>query len=118
MSNGAAVCEKPTPAPVTIRAPKNTHGWVTVTWMMDASITSVDPMPTHRRRPNRSATYEAGIKERKAPSETAAMIKPSALELRSAKNNLTISVPRLALNVRARNEKKEITHTLSAPTNY
>lgn len=89
ISNGAAVCEKPTPAPVTMRAPKNTQGCWTATWITDARITSEAPIAIQGRRPSLSATYEAGIKVKKAPKDTAAMMRPSALALISFKKIAT-----------------------------
>jgi len=41
-------------------------------------MTSVEPMATERRRPKLSAIYEVGIKTRKEPRETVAMIRPLA----------------------------------------
>lgn len=48
-------------------------------------MTKAAPILTQIRRPKLSATYEAGMKVRKAPRENAAIIKPVALELSPSK---------------------------------
>lgn len=58
--------------------------------MMAATITSVDPIPTQSLRPKLSAMYDVGIKARKAPSDTAAIIRPVPLGLSPLKNLVTI----------------------------
>lgn len=53
---------------------------------MAADMAIAAPMVTHTRRPRISATYEAGMKARKEPSETAAMIRPLVLESSPSRN--------------------------------
>lgn len=43
---------------------------------MAAMLAIPEPMPTQALRPRTSAMYEAGTKDRKAPSEEAAIMRP------------------------------------------
>jgi hypothetical protein len=45
-------------------------------------ITIEDPTPTHHFRPNLSAIYDAGVNDMRAPSEVAAMRRPTIFGLR------------------------------------
>lgn len=55
ISNGAAVCETPTPIPARTRALKKTQWFEVAIWTIDAMITSDDPMRTQIFRPRLSA---------------------------------------------------------------
>jgi hypothetical protein len=68
--------------------------------MIAAITTNIAPMTMEARRPRLSATYEAGMKDRKAPSETAATMRPVAFELSSLKNMLTAFLSEFSHSVR------------------
>jgi hypothetical protein len=80
--SGAAVWDVPTPKPPKTRRAKKAQWLETAIWSIDAIITIEDPMPTHHFLPNLSATYDAGVNDMKAPSEVAAMRRPTIFGLR------------------------------------
>lgn len=67
----------PIPIPDKTLVPKKAQWFLTAIWIIAPAMTMLDPMPTQILRPNLSAIYEAGAKETKAPTEVAAMIRPT-----------------------------------------
>lgn len=96
MSSGAAVCDIPTPIPVRTRAPKKVQWFWVATWIIPPIITRIEPIAMQIRRPRLSAIYEPGMKERKEPSETAAIMRPLVFVPRPPRNLLTIEMNQLA----------------------